>query len=129
VTIGPVDPAFRSANFISPDTVIVEPGQEAEPMTRPKAKVPKAKADVALKPPRYSVSGYATWYDNGTTAMRLPYGTLVRVCGPSGCVERRVTDYGPGLKTRVVDLMPSDFVKVCGCGLWRGTTWVTVAIY
>ncbi len=130
LTIGPIDPAFRSANLLEPDAVIVEPGEDATtPPVRPKAKVPRAQADVAIKPPRYAVSGYATWYDNGTTAMRLPYGTLVRICGPAGCVERRVTDYGPGGKGRVVDLMPSDFTRVCGCGLWRGTTWVTVAIY
>ena len=39
------------------------------------------KHDSALKPPRYTMSGYATFYANGTTAMRLPRGTTVIICG------------------------------------------------
>ena len=47
------------------------------------------------KPPRYTLTGFATFYDNGTTAMRLPRGTLVVICGGGGCIERVVNDYGP----------------------------------
>ncbi len=75
--------------------------------------------------------GVASWYDNGTTAMRLPRGTEVRVCGPADCVQRTITDYGPNARIhpeRVVDLTPGDFVVVCGCSLRAGLTRVTVEI-
>jgi 3D (Asp-Asp-Asp) domain-containing protein len=81
------------------------------------------------KPPKYSLSGYATFYYNGTTAMRLPRGTVVRICGDGGCIERTVNDYGPQKKTRVVDLYKPDFFAICGCASWAGTTWVTVSVY
>ncbi len=75
--------------------------------------------------------GIASWYDNGTTAMRWPRGARIRICGPGGCVNRVVTDWGPDLRLhpdRVVDLMPVDFVRVCGCSLRIGLTRVTVQI-
>ena len=42
-----------------------------------------------------TLTGRATFYDNGTTAMRLPRGTVVVICGNGGCIERVVNDYGP----------------------------------
>ncbi len=69
----------------------------------------------AWKAPKYTISGYATFYDNGTTAMRLPRGTVVRICGDGGCIERTVTDYGPVKKIRIVDLYRPDFFAICGC--------------
>ena len=75
--------------------------------------------------------GLASWYDNGTTAMRLPRGTHIRICGERGCVNRVVTDWGPAswLSDRVVDLMPRDFVAVTGLGLGAGLADVTVYVY
>ncbi len=129
LTIGPLDAARRSASYLDPAAPLVEPAAYRAPAGRPKAKAPRPKVAYAYKPARFELSGMATWYSNGTTAMRLPRGTRVVVCGPGGCVERTVTDYGPGKPSRVVDLAPGDFVRVCGCRLWRGTTRVTVRIY
>jgi 3D (Asp-Asp-Asp) domain-containing protein len=90
---------------------------------------PDAGAASIRKPSRYTLSGGATFYDNGTTAMRLPRGTIVVICGDGGCIERVVNDYGPQKKSRVVDLYRPDFFKICGCGWWAGTTQVTVYVY
>jgi len=99
------------------------------PADRPGVSLPSVPASWDWKPPRYTLSGYATFYDNGTTAMRLPRGTVVVICGAAGCLERVVTDYGPIKTTRVVDMYRPDFFKICGCGWWSGTTWVTVRVY
>jgi hypothetical protein len=66
--------------------------------------------------------------DTDGLAMRIAAGTLVRVCGSGGCIERRVTTYGPAIETRIVDLYSGDFTVVCGCGLGTGLTEVTVYI-
>lgn len=83
------------------------------------------------KPPRFSLTGIASFYDNGTTAMRdVPRGTTIVICGAGGCVERVVTDYGPSKAGgRLIDMDRPDFFKVCGCGWWSGTTTVTVRVY
>ncbi len=75
------------------------------------------------------MTGGATFYDNGTTAMRLPRGTFVVICGKGGCIERVVNDYGPQKPSRVVDLYRPDFFQICGCPSWAGTTTVTVYVY
>ena len=41
--------------------------------------------------------------------MRLPRGTVVKICGNGGCIVRVVNDYGPQKKSRVVDLYRPDF--------------------
>jgi hypothetical protein len=79
--------------------------------------------------PKYTLTGGATFYDNGTTAMRLPRGTVVKICGKGGCIVRVVNDYGPQKKSRVVDLYRPDFFRICGCPSWSGTTQVTVYVY
>ena len=74
--------------------------------------------------------GFASFYDHGTTAMRLPRGSVVVICGAGGCIERVITDYGPSAKGgRIVDMYRPDFFKVCGCGAWSGTTEVTIRVY
>ncbi len=129
-TIGQLDAAARSANHLAPQASFAEPADEDPPPSdRPSVRVPRAGVDWTFKAPRYTLSGQATWYDNGTTAMRLPRGTVVVICGARGCVERTVTDWGPRRMSRVVDLMPSDFVRVCGCGLGTGVQRVTVRVY
>ena len=128
--IEPLDPAFRSDGFAVPADVFVEPGVvQAAPQGRPAVLQPRVAAGVALKPPRYTLEGTATFYDNGTTAMRLPRGTVVIVCGPGGCIQRVVTDYGPVRTDRVIDLYRPDFFRICGCPSWSGTIWVTVKVY
>jgi hypothetical protein len=81
------------------------------------------------KPPRYTLTGAATFYDHGATAMRLPRGTVVVICGRGGCIQRTVTDYGPMREDRIVDLYRPDFFAICGCASWSGTTMVTVSVY
>jgi hypothetical protein len=131
IAIGPLDPSYASAGVLDDATVFVQPGDEPERVVgRPKVRQPAAQGGSAQKPPRYTLTGYATYYANGTTAMRLPRGTTVIVCGQGGCVERIINDYGPIAGTqRIVDLYTPDFFDVCGCPSWAGTTWVTVSVY
>jgi hypothetical protein len=119
----PAPPALGEAAF-------VEPGRAPKvPAHRPQVDQPATDAGSAWKPPRYSISGQATFYDNGTTAMRLPIGTTVRICGAGGCIVRTVTDYGPQAPERIVDLYRPDFFRICGCPSWSGVVRVTVAVY
>jgi hypothetical protein len=131
VAIGPLDPSFVSAGRLGEATAFTEPGVAPEPIgTRPRVRQPASQFTSALKPPRYKLTGYATFYDNGTTAMRLPRGTTVIVCGAGGCIERIISDYGPvDFNQRIVDLYTPDFFDICGCPSWAGTTWVTVSVY
>jgi hypothetical protein len=133
--VGRLDPARRSDGTIDATSVLVEPGTgapRAPLVDRPDVAQPAGHVGAAFKPPRYTLSGYASFYDNGTTAMRLPRGTLVRICGDGGCIVRTVTDYGPSASfrpVRIVDLYRPDFFAICGCGSWSGTAKVTVAVY
>jgi hypothetical protein len=125
------DVGLRSAGAVEPGYPVVEPGDRpAGPAGRTPVDQPASNAGYAWKPGRYQLTGYATFYDNGTTAMRLPRGTIVRICGTAGCIERVVNDYGPwNVKGRIVDLYRPDFFRICGCDWWSGTTWVTVHVY
>ena len=133
LAVEPPDGALRSAGRLEAATVLTEPGSAPVRVAigRPKVLVPAPHSGSTLKPPRYKLSGYATYYANGTTAMRLPRGTLVIVCGAGGCVERTINDYGPiaSYRNRIVDLYTPDFFAVCGCPWYAGTTWVTVSVY
>jgi hypothetical protein len=127
------DSLYASAGQIDGSTIFTEPGsaKPAPRVKRPTVTLPAAHSGSAQKPPRYKVSGYATFYGNGTTAMRLPRGTTIIVCGGGGCIERIVNDYGPvaSTKNRVIDLYTPDFFDICGCPSYSGTTWVTVSVY
>ncbi|MBF6606276.1 MAG: hypothetical protein IVW53_11910 [Chloroflexi bacterium] len=131
LTIPPLDAALRSASALSAGAQLVEAGSAASlSIARPKSAQPIVLAAYAIKPPRSTLRGVATFYDNGTTAMRLPRGTIIRVCGPGGCIDRVVTDYGPIAGTdRIVDLYRPDFFAVCGCPSWSGTMSVTIGVY
>jgi hypothetical protein len=130
-SIGPLDAAHVSAGALTADTAIVEPGAapEAAPNVRTPLDQPDPGAGSIRKPPRYTLRGQATFYDNGTTAMRLPRGTFVVICGGGGCIERVVNDYGPQKPSRVVDLYRPDFFNICGCPSFSGVTEVTVYVY
>jgi hypothetical protein len=124
--------ADRSDSFIGPDESLIEPGTGGADAGRPAARAPRSAPGYELKPARYTLSGWASFYDNGTTAMRLPRGTLVVICGAGGCVERRVSDYGPNAGVhpeRIADLYRPDFFAVCGCPSFAGTAKVTVSVY
>ena len=124
------DNALRSAGYLGDATTLVEDGSApAGPSSRPKISQPSVSAGVVWKPGRYQLAGWASFYDNGTTAMRLPRGTVVRICGPSGCILRTVTDYGPQSTGRIVDMYRPDFFAICGCASWAGLTRVTVTVY
>ncbi|HEY3163608.1 MAG TPA: hypothetical protein VGJ71_04575 [Candidatus Limnocylindrales bacterium] len=133
LAVEPADAAFRGAGPIDATTAFTTPGKEPKRVVpdRPSVAVPAAQGGTTLKPPLYQLTGYATYYDNGTTAMRLPRGTTVIVCGTGGCIERVISDYGPiaSYKNRIVDLYTPDFFTVCGCPSWSGTAWVTVSVY
>jgi hypothetical protein len=124
------DAALRGEGFLGDDGRLVERGSApAGPTARPSVKQPSVSATKAWKPPLYKLTGTATFYDNGTTAMRLPRGTIVRICGAARCILRTVTDWGPKDPARIVDLYRPDFFAVCGCAAWSGTTQVTVSVY
>jgi hypothetical protein len=144
VSIGPLDAAYVSDGALAVDSAIVEPATvPADPstVTRSTTDQPSVGAGSERKAPKgarsatlpgkakYTLSGGATFYDNGTTAMRLPRGTIVKICGNGGCIVRVVNDYGPQKKTRVVDLYRPDFFAICGCPSYAGTTQVTVYVY
>lgn len=131
VQIDPLDAAHAAAGAVTDRTSFIEAGTAPETGLTDRADVnqPQPASGSAQKPPRYTMTGIATFYDNGTTAMRLPRGTIVIVCGNGGCVERVVNDYGPIKPSRVVDLYRPDFFDVCGCPWWSGTTTVTVSVY
>jgi len=106
----------------------------SEPLPPDDRAQPKLKAPSSQwrwKPPKYSLTGYASFYDYGTTAMRdVPRGTTIVICGAGGCIETKVSDYGPAKSTgRIIDMYRPDFFRICGCGWWSGTTWVTVRVY
>lgn len=127
---GPADPARDSAGAVSTTDVFVEPGRRPRtPKARPVVSQPAAPAGKVWKDPKYTLTGIATFYHHGSTAMRLPRGTVVVICGDGGCIQRTVNDYGPQSRSRIVDLYAPDFFAVCGCPSWSGTTQVTVSVY
>lgn len=127
-----LDAAGRSDGALAPADPFAEPatGVTGPPDDRAQPKLPSAKSSSAWKKPRYTMTGVASFYDNGTTAMRIPRGTTVVICGAGGCLERVINDYGPSKAGgRIVDMYRPDFFRVCGCGWWSGTTTVTIRVY
>lgn len=131
IEIAGLDDAARSAGIVDRTTTFIEPGAEpgGGPTGRASLDQPEGAAGSARKPARYTLTGQATFYDHGTTAMRLPRGTTVIICGEAGCIERVITDYGPAMESRIVDLYRPDFFEICGCPSWSGITNVTVHVY
>lgn len=131
LAIGPLDAAYASAGRIDASAVFSQPGSEPVRLVeRPSVAQPAARGGSELKPPKYTLTGVATFYNHGTTAMRLPRGTTVIICGAGGCIERIISDYGPVAGTdRIADLYTPDFFAICGCPSWSGTTKVTVSVY
>jgi hypothetical protein len=125
------DTAGRSEGALEPAEVIEDPGAlEGRAGQRADPSLPDAQGGSAWKEPRYVLTGFASFYDHGTTAMRLPSGTVVVICGGGGCIERVVNDYGPTKAGgRIVDMYRPDFFRICGCAWWSGTTEVTIKVY
>lgn len=128
---GRLDASDRSDGHLEPGSVLVEPGATfVAPAGRPRINQPAVTPVEGWKPPKYTLTGYASFYDNGTTAMRLPRGTIVRICGAAGCIQRTINDYGPQESTgRIIDLYRADFFAICGCAWHAGTTEVTIGVY
>jgi hypothetical protein len=100
------------------------------PTTRAAVDQPDTSAGKDWKPGKQTLKGFASFYDAGTTAMRLPKGTLVRICGNGGCLTRTITDYGPASgSSRIIDMYRPDFFRICGCNSAAGTTKVTISVY
>ena len=127
------DTADLSAGALQLTDVFAELDSSAPqaPDDRAQPRLKAVSAGWSWKPPRYSLSGIASFYDNGTTAMRdVPRGTTIVICGRGGCIERVVSDYGPSAAGgRLIDMYRPDFFAICGCGWWSGTTQVTVKVY
>jgi hypothetical protein len=127
-----IDAAGRSAGALGQLDAFAEPDPDSSgPDERAQPNLEAPSADWRWKPARYSLTGWASFYDNGTTAMRdVPRGTVIVICGAGGCLERVVSDFGPSAAGgRLIDMYRPDFFQVCGCGWWSGTTWVTVRVY
>jgi hypothetical protein len=124
-----LDPALRSAGHLGVTATLIDPGLAPELPAKPEVRQPTLSAASVLRPAKQVLTGGATFYDNGTTAMRLPRGTRVVICGDGGCIERIVTDYGPQKPSRIVDLYRPDFFEICGCPWHAGNTEVTVYVY
>jgi hypothetical protein len=124
--------ASGSAATLDSSTSFVElaPGQSG-PAARPSLTLPPVSPAWTWKPPLYSLTGTASFYDFGTTAMTaVPRGTVIVICGAAGCLQRVVNDYGPAKSTgRIIDMYRPDFFAICGCGSWAGLTTVTVKVY
>jgi hypothetical protein len=126
-----LDAGHDSNGVLDDRTTLVEPGKEPRrgPSDRPAIDQPESSRASVRKPPRQTLRGQATFYHHGSTAMRLPRGTTVIICGDGGCVTRVVDDYGPTAPSRIVDLYVEDFFDICGCPSWSGVTAVTVYVY
>ncbi|MFP5343844.1 MAG: hypothetical protein ACLGIJ_13140 [Candidatus Limnocylindria bacterium] len=130
---GPIELDGRRASAAALDEVtpLIDPGDDVVggPDGRDRLDQPDASRRSERKPPLYSLTGKATFYDAGYTAMRLPRGTIVVICGDGGCIERTITDWGPVSEERIVDLYRPDFFDICGCPWWSGVVDVTVHVY
>ena len=131
LSIAGLDAGYVSAGFVDARASFIEPGSapESGPKGRARVDQPQPGSQSSRKPPKYTLRGEATFYDNGTTAMRLPRGTVIVVCGRGGCLERVVNDYGPQRPSRIIDLYRPDFFAICGCPSWSGVVDVTVYVY
>lgn len=131
ISIAGLDGGYLSAGYVHDLSSFVEPGQvpDTGPTRRKAAALPEPARHAERKPAKYTLTGEATFYDAGYTAMRLPRGTVVIICGDGGCIERVINDYGPQKPSRIVDLYRPDFFAICGCGWWEGVTQVTVYVY
>ena len=128
-----LDPAGQSDGALGALDPFAElgPGAPGPPDDRAKPRIQAASAGFTWNKPRYTLTGYASFYDFGTTAMRdVPRGTTIVICGAAGCIEKIVSDYGPAKTTgRIIDMYRPDFFRICGCGWWSGTTSVSVRVY
>lgn len=126
-----LDAAGRSAGALLEGTALQDPAPGRSGLGTPAdPNLGDVPPSWAWNSPISTLHGSASFYDHGTTAMRLPRGTVVVICGAGGCIERTITDYGPSAKGgRIIDMYRPDFFRICGCPSWSGTTEVTIRVY
>jgi hypothetical protein len=131
LAVDPLDDAHVSEGAVTQDDSFIEPGTPPKVARKHRVLVdqPEGTGGSSRKPSKSTLTGTASFYDEGLTAMRLPRGTTVIVCGAAGCITRVITDYGPQSKSRIIDLDKHDFFDICGCPSWSGLTTVTVYVY
>ena len=131
ISIAGLDGGYLSAGFVHAGSTFIEEAEAPARSVPRRATVdqPDPGHGSARKPAKVTLTGQATFYDGGHTAMRLPRGTTVIVCGGGGCLERVIDDYGPTKPSRIIDLDRADFFAICGCPSWSGVTDVTVYVY
>jgi hypothetical protein len=131
ISIAGLERGYMSAGAVRELSRFEEPGEAPDtgPTERTTVNQPDPASGSKRKPAKYTLTGEATFYNAGFTAMRLPRGTTVVICGDGGCIERIVNDYGPHEPSRIVDLHRPDFFKICGCPSWSGVVDVTVYVY
>lgn len=131
ISIASLDGGYLSAGYVHADSTFVDEGEvpAGPPPKRASLDQPDPGHGSSRKPAKYTLTGEATFYRAGHTAMRLPRGTTIIVCGDGGCLERVVDDYGPQKPSRIIDLYIDDFFAICGCPSWSGVTDVTVYVY
>jgi hypothetical protein len=119
-TVAPASATATAAPRRTTTTVKRIPTTKPAPKIAPRpapAPPPPPTAPPPTAAPAHSVSGGATWYDApaGTCAMRdAPRGTIVRVTNLANgrTTTCRVADYGPTMKSRVIDLSKSSFAEL-----------------
>jgi len=84
-----IDLGYLSSGYVLTDAPILERADlpPVDPPVRAQPDQPDPGATSTRKPPLQTLSGEATFYDAGHTAMRLPAGTVIVVCGAGGCLE------------------------------------------
>lgn len=127
--------AIRDFNGLTSGTLLIGqllmiPDGLGRPIPTPVPTAQPAAAATAppVVQPLATMTGVASWMYGSGTAARLPLDTLLRICGEGGCIERRVTSWGPATLDRIVDLSVADFPIVCGCSLSTGLTVVRIDI-
>ena len=132
LSIAGLDGGYVSAGFVQRAAPFIEPGDAPEtgPTRRAGVDQPDPGSHSSRKPPKYTLRGEATFYDNGTTAMRLPRGTIVIICAAaaaasSGSSTTTARRSRPGSSTSY----RPDFFEICGCPSWSGVVDVTVYVY
>ena len=97
-----IDLGYLSSGYVLTDAPILERAElpPVDPPVRAQPDQPDPGATSTRKPPLQTLSGEATFYDAGHTAMRLPAGTVIVVCGAGGCLERVIERLRPAEPAR-----------------------------
>ena len=127
---GVLDAAALTPGHVTAEDTFLEPGRAPDgPTARPKVAQPGSPSGSAWKAPKRKLTGYATFYDNGTTAMRLPRGTVVRICGKAAASSAPSTITARRSRAGSSTSTGRTSSRSAAAPSWSGTTTVTVSIY